>query len=218
MLLAVWKTFKQLKWVLIGIGILYILSVAAGLATSHFGPKAFRSYEEKADETQKAQVEKIFGKFRQPLREGQLGTIAICSGLVFTLNLLGDFVQFTLSSILIVPIAFSLLLGGWMQGMGLAGIHGSSFLSVFLFLLMGFLEWVTYVIATAAGANIGLSVIFPKRQGVSSRWQAFKHAWGDAGRLYLIIVLLLAVQAVFEILYVRKVLLMGGSGVPLMPY
>jgi len=29
---------------------------------------------------------------------------------------------------------------------------------------------------------------------------------------------ILAVQAVFEMLYVRKVLLMGGSGVPLMPY
>ena len=105
-----------------------------------------------------------------------------------------------------------------MQGTGLAGIHGSSLLSVVLFLLMAILEWSTYVIATAAGVNIGLSVIFPKKQGVSSRWQAFKCAWVDAGRLYMIIVLILAIQAVFEILYVRKVLLMGGSGIPLMPY
>jgi len=218
MSLAVWNTFKQLKWVLIGIGILYVLSVAAGLATSHFGPKAFLSYVERTETHRAEQVEKIVGGLREPLREGQLGTIAICSGLVFTINLLGDFVEGTLCSILIVPIAFTLVLGSWMQGVGLAGIHGSSFLSVFLFLLMLFLECITYVIATAAGANIGLSIIFPKRQAVSSRWQGFKRAWGDAGRLYLIIVLILALQAVFEVLYVRKVLLMGVSDVPLMPY
>jgi len=182
-----------------------------GLTTSHFGPKALRSYMEKADTQSAEQVEKILGRFRQPLREGKLGTIAICSGLVFTINLLGDYVQFTLSSIVIVPIAFTLLFGGWMQGIGLAGIHGSSFLSVFLFLLVAFLEWVTYVIATAAGANIGLSVIFPKRQAVSSRWRAFKRAWGDAGRLYSIIVLILAAQTVFEILTVERCSLWEGQ-------
>ena len=30
--------------------------------------------------------------------------------------------------------------------------------------------------------------------------------------------IILAFQAVFEILYVRKILLMGGSGIPLAPY
>ena len=133
MLSGVWNTFKRLKWVLIVIGILYVLSVTTGLATSYFRPKAFRSYVEKVDTQSAEQVEKIFGKFRQPLREGQLGAMAICSGLVFAINLLGDFVQFTLFSILIVPIVFTLFFGGLMQGIWLAGIHGSSFLSVFLF-------------------------------------------------------------------------------------
>ncbi|UCF00038.1 MAG: hypothetical protein JSV82_02950, partial [Planctomycetota bacterium] len=86
------------------------------------------------------------------------------------------------------------------------------------FLCVGFLEWVTYVIGSVAGVNIGLSTLVPRRQGVTSRWKAFKLAWRDAGRLYIIILMVLAFQAVFEILYVRKVLLMGGSAIPLMPY
>jgi hypothetical protein len=43
-------------------------------------------------------------------------------------------------------------------------------------------------------------------------------ALSQAGSLYVVIVAILAVQAVFEILYVRKVLLMGGTGVPLAPW
>ncbi|MDP2981787.1 MAG: stage II sporulation protein M [Candidatus Latescibacter sp.] len=216
------NTPKQTNRLLAVIAILYILSLTSGFAMSRLIPEAIPSsmqtYIQKANVNQIEQIEKVFGKYRQSLREGQLGTIAVCSGIVFGINLLGDFVQFTLYSILIVPVVFTLAFGGWIQGIGLAGIHGSSFVSVVLFLLMGFLEWSTYVIATAAGINIGLSFVFPRRQGVSSRRQAFKRAWKDGGRLYGIISLILAVQAVFEVLYVRKVLLMGGSGVPLMPY
>ena len=36
--------------------------------------------------------------------------------------------------------------------------------------------------------------------------------------LYLLIATMLLVQAVFEVLYVRKVLLIGGTAVPLTPY
>ena len=80
-------------------------------------------------------------------------TNTACSGLVFLINLLGDFIQFTVLSILIVPACFTLGLGGWMQGIGLAGVHASSGLSLGLFLLMGGLEWITYVLATVAGVN-----------------------------------------------------------------
>ena len=89
---------------------------------------------------------------------------------------------------------------------------------MFLFLLMVGLEWITYVLSAAAGTSIGLAVLFPKRVERPTRWSAFKHALSQAGSLYVVIVVILAIQAVFEILYVRKVLLMGGTGVPLMPY
>ena len=221
MLSNICKTLTRLKRLFLIIALLYITSVAAGLITHYSGSEIFTlfvSIVEKSDQTGNPQVERIFGRFRQRVRDGHFGAIALCSFVVFTINTLGNFINFTLAGILIFPIALTLLFGGWMQGISLAGIHASSFLSVFLFLSMCCLEWVTYVIASVAGVNIGLSVVSPKRQGTTSRWKAFKLAWRDAGRLYVIILIILAFQAVFEILYVRKVLLMGGSGVPLTPY
>ena len=188
------------------------------MATSPVMPERLRTAIGE-QETRSAQgVERVFGRFREPVRQGHWGTIATCSGLIFLLNLSGDFLQFTLLSILILPALFTLGVGGWLQGSSLAGIHASSGLSLALFLLMGGLEWITYGLATVAGINIGLSVLRPQRQAAVTCWLAFKRAWGDAGRLYIVIISILAVQAVFEMLYVRKVLLMGGSGVPLMPY
>lgn len=109
-------------------------------------------------------------------------------------------------------------MGGWIIGISLASLHGSSFLSVFLYLLMVGLEWITYVVSAGAGANIGLAILSPKRVGCSFRAEAFKRIVREAGRLYVLIISVLAVQAVFEILYVQKVVLIGGTGIPLMPY
>jgi hypothetical protein len=218
MLGNIWKTLIRLKWLILIIAVLYIASITGGLITRHAGSEALISFMEKTDQSSALQLEKVFGRFRQPVRKGNIGIIALCSLIVFTINTIGSFINFTLPGILVVPIAATLLFGGWMQGISLGGIQASSFLSLFLFLSMCCLEWITYVLASVAGVDIGLSVLIPKRQGVTSRWKAFKLAWADAGHLYIIIVTILTFQAVFEILYVRKVLLMGGSGIPLMPY
>ncbi len=215
---GIWSAFVRLKRILIATAVLYLLSLGTGLATPYVGPAALTASLEQGNAQQAQLLELIFGGFRQSLREGRPATILTCSAVVFGINLFGAFVQFTLLGILIVPILFTVALGGWMQGVGLAGIHGSSWTAVVLFVMMGVLEWSTYVIATAAGLNVGLSVILPTRQGTSSRWQAFQKSSCDAGKMYVVIVLILAFQAVFEILYVRKVLLMGGSGIPLAPY
>ena len=83
---------------------------------------------------------------------------------------------------------------------------------------MAGMEWVTYVLSASAGTNIGLAIISPKRVDCASRWAAFKHTMRQAVSLYAVIVFILAFQAVFEILYLRKVLLMGGTGAPLTPW
>ncbi len=212
------STFKRLRVLIVVIGGLYFACIGGGVATSSLMPERLRVAFAAQEERSSQSVERIFGRFREPVREGRWGIMAACSGLVFLINLLADFIQFTLLSILIVPPVFTLGVGGWLQGISLAGVHASSGLSLVLFLVMGGLEWITYVLATAGGVNIGLSVLMPQRQAADTRWLAFKRAWGEAGRLYLAIIGILAVQAVFEMLYVRKVLLMGGSGVPLMPY
>jgi len=218
MLSNICNTIARLKWLFVIITVLYILSITVGLITRFAGDGVFVSFVEKMDEGGNEQVEKIFGRFRQSVRDGDLKTIALCSLIVFAINTLGSIINGTLPGILIFPIGLTLLFGGWAQGISLGGIQASSFISLFLFLLMGCLEWSTYVISSVTGINIGLSVLIPKRQGVASRWKAFKLAWRDAGRLYVVIVTILAFQAVFEVLYVRKVLLMGGSAIPPMPY
>jgi hypothetical protein len=208
----------RLRKLIVVVALFYAACIGAGVVTGRVMPERLRAMLVERDAQSAQAIEKVFGRFREPVREGHWGTIAACSGLVFLFNLFGDFFQFTLLSILIVPAAFTLGLGGWLQGIGLADVHASSGLSLGLFLLVGGLEWITYALAAVAGLNIGLCILFPKRQGVSARWPAFKLAWRDAGRLYIIIALILAVQAVVEILYVRKVLLMGGTAVPLTPY
>jgi len=60
------------------------------------------------------------------------------------------------------------------------------------------LELGAYVFSRAAGINIALAPIMPRRYGVESRRAAFKMAWKDAARIYVIVVLLLVLGAVWE--------------------
>ncbi len=60
------------------------------------------------------------------------------------------------------------------------------------------LELGAYVFSAAAGINLSLSTISPKRYQVDSRWVAFKEAWKDAGRIYVIVIILLAFGAIWE--------------------
>jgi len=60
------------------------------------------------------------------------------------------------------------------------------------------LELGAYVFSGAAGINIALAPILLRRYGVQSRWAAFKMAWKDAARIYVIVVILLALAAIWE--------------------
>jgi hypothetical protein len=95
--------FERQKGLLVSVLGVYVLSIAVGLIIRRFAPRQLLSHLERDDANKSGQVEKVFGRYRQSLREGDLRTIAICTGLVFTFNLLADFVQFTLLSIFIIP-------------------------------------------------------------------------------------------------------------------
>ena len=60
------------------------------------------------------------------------------------------------------------------------------------------LELGGYVFSGAAGINLSLSTVFPKRYGVEGRWAAFRKAWGEAARVYLVVVGLLLAGAMWE--------------------
>jgi uncharacterized membrane protein SpoIIM required for sporulation len=60
------------------------------------------------------------------------------------------------------------------------------------------LELGAYVFSGAAGIHIALAPIMPKRYGEESRWGAFKVAWKDAARIYVIVIILLGLGAIWE--------------------
>lgn len=212
----IWCTVIRLKWFIIGIGILYFLILSVSLIVHFLNPE--RNSITSSDENQLQQIERIFGRFREPVREGYIGAILLCCLMIFSINTLGNVLTHTIPCIFLIPVVTKLFKCAWIQGMAISSLQASSSMSSTLFLIMIFLETLGYIIASVAGTNIGFSILIPKIQGVTSRWMAFKLGCVDAGRLYIIIALILAVQAIWEILYVRKVLLMGGTGIPLTPY
>ncbi len=61
------------------------------------------------------------------------------------------------------------------------------------------LEFGAYVFAAAAGINIGLSIIFPSRKGVTTRKESFRISVEEALWLYFVVVILLFLGAIWEI-------------------
>src|SRR5512138_1607868 len=101
------STFKHLRALIIVIGALYFACIGGGVATSGLMPEKVRAAFAAQEARSSQSVERIFGRFREPVREGHWGIIAACSGLVFLINFSADFIQFTLLSILIVPPIFT---------------------------------------------------------------------------------------------------------------
>ncbi len=211
---AEWQRALSFGGITLLLAAIFLLSIVAGVGLAAIFPGAFSG----GRAGQYAVLESVFGPYREAVRDGKLGAMAACAALVVGFNLLGSVLR-TVSGVLLVPAVAEMALGGVAAGGGLLSLHGSSWISVGAFLGLVGLEWCTYVLSAAAGANVGLSVIVPRlRSRVGARREAFGRAVRSGVKAYLIIVPVLLVQAVWEILYVRQVLLHGGTGVPLEPY
>ncbi len=131
------------------------------------------------------------------------GNLAFAILYTFLINLSsGAFISTTL------PGVIPLLGGVWsIMVTGIRGfIIGAAYYYVFsvsagyTLLALGtlILELGAYVFSAAAGINISLAIIFPNRYNTGSRLAAFREAWKDAGRIYIIVVILLALGAIWE--------------------
>ena len=163
-----------------------------------------------------SQIERVFGPYRDAVRAGQVSAIAICAGMVFGINSLSC--VFTgIGSIFILPALTSVW--GAAIGRSVASLHGTTPFSVPAFVAMASLEWITYVLSASAGANIGLAFLFPKlKSGYATRREAVGRALRQTSRTYVAIGIIVVVQAIAEIFYVRAELLHGLTGVPSQPY
>ena len=136
----------------------------------------------------------------QSLRGGELLKAILVT---FLVNLTtGAFLTTTLPGI--VPLVGSLgtiavtVLRGFVVGITYPEVLSSSPAGFALGVGTMILELGAYVFSGAAGINIALAPILPRRYGTQSRRMAFKMAWKDAAKIYLIVVILLALGAAWE--------------------
>lgn len=192
------ETSKKMKKLLFLVAVVYIVSFLVGYLMVHIQvPFAMELSEMLVEDIATQQP---FTSIMEALGSGNL---ALAIALTFLVNLsVGAFVTTTLPGVIpLVGGVISVAMTGF-RGF----IIGILYYEVFK-VPMGFavvavgtllLEWGAYVFSAAAGINISLSTIFPSRYQVDSRWVAFKEAWKDASRLYVIVIALLALGAIWE--------------------
>ncbi len=208
-----WGACLSREGLIAALAAVFVASLLAGFVAQRLAPT---HGDEASDRAKSAQIEKLFGPYRGSVRDGQVAAMAVCAAMVFGLNLLGCALR-SVGSLFVLPAVLSLVSTD--IGRSIASLHGSSFFSVAAYLIMCGLEWSCYVLSAAAGANVGLAFISPRLKcGIPSRWGAVTQAVHESNQTYILIAVILGVQAVIEICYVRQVLLHGGSGVPLLPY
>jgi len=134
------------------------------------------------------------------LKRGQLVEAIVAT---FAVNLsVGAFSTTTLPGI--IPFVGALAIGaitltrGFIIGLTYPYVLAASPAAFVLGLGTLILELGAYVFSGAAGINIAMAPLFPRRYGVQSRIAAFKRAWIDAGRVFIIVAVLLIFGAIWE--------------------
>jgi hypothetical protein len=133
----------------------------------------------------------------------QGGELALAILTTFVLNLVvGAFATTTLPGI--IPVIGAALTGvvtllrGFVIGVTYPEVLSASPVAFALGFGTMILELGAYVFSGAAGIHIALAPILPRRYGTESRGVAFRNAWRDSVRVYPIVIILLALGAVWE--------------------
>jgi uncharacterized membrane protein SpoIIM required for sporulation len=189
---------RRMKALLVLVALLYVGSYLAGWylisIESPIAVEASRGLQETV------LTQQPFTSILQSLEGGELLKAILVT---FLVNLTaGAFLTTTLPGI--IPLVGSLgtiavtLLRGFVVGIAYPEVLSSSPVAFALGLGTLTLELGAYVFSGAAGINIALAPVLPRRHGTQSRRTAFKMAWKDAARVYVIVIILLALGAVWE--------------------
>jgi len=183
---------KRMKTLLIVVALLYIGSYLAGWYL--ISVKSLIAVQTSEALGQAVTTQQPFTSILESLRGGELLTAIV---MTFLYNLaVGAFLTTTLPGI--VPLIGSLgiaavsFLRGFVVGITYPEILASTPAGFALGMGTMILELGAYVFSGAAGVNIALAPIFPRRYGVESRWASFKMAWKDAARVFIVVIILLA--------------------------
>lgn len=191
-------TSRKIKGLLIIVTALYVISFMAGwLMISMQLPFAiaFRN-----SILELVNTEQPFTALFEFMESGRL-VYAIL--LTFAVNLMsGAFISTTLPGV--IPFLGALAIGtvtfyrGIMIGLTYPEVMSLSYETFIVAAGTMILELGAYVFSGAAGINMALAAIFPKRHQVDSRWRAFKESCKEAAEIYVIVIILLALGAIWE--------------------
>jgi uncharacterized membrane protein SpoIIM required for sporulation len=189
---------KKMRLLVLFVALLYVISYLTGwYLISIKSPVAVETVQAISGSVL---TETPFTIIIESLQGGQLVQAIM---ITFLVNLTsGAFLTTTLPGI--IPLVGALgtitvtLMRGFVIGVVYPEILASSVAGFVLGVGTMILELGAYVFSGAAGIHIALAPIMPSRYGVQSRWAAFKIAWKDAARIYVIVVILLALGAIWE--------------------
>jgi uncharacterized membrane protein SpoIIM required for sporulation len=189
---------KKMRLLVLFVALLYVISYLTGwYLISIKSPVAVETVQAISGSVL---TETPFTNIIESLQRGQLVQAIM---ITFLVNLTsGAFLTTTLPGI--IPLVGALgtiavtLMRGFVIGVVYPEILASSVAGFVLGVGTMILELGAYVFSGAAGIHIALAPIMPSRYGVQSRWAAFKIAWKDAARIYVIVVILLALGAIWE--------------------
>lgn len=193
---------------------IYVFLIIVGILFQERFPKWLNSFIAITQKQKIEQTEKYFGKYREDVKNGNPLAIIKCALIVFSLNSL-LVIQNIILSALIFPLVLQLGFVAISQGKAFSETKGSSFCSIFWYYLIGGLEWITYPLGISAGVFLTAGIVsaFLLRQPLS-----VIGLLTDVFSIFIFCISILFVQSFLELIYIRKVLKHGGTGIPLQPY
>ena len=189
---------KKMRILLVFVALLYITSYLAGWYLISI--KSPIAVETAQSITASVLTATPFTTIIHSLQGGDLLQAVL---ITFLVNLIsGAFLTTTLPGIIPLVGALGTIVITLFRGFAIGVLYPEILASSAAGFALGFgtmvLELGAYVFSGAAGIHIALAPIMPRRYGVQSRWAAFKTAWKDAARVYVIVVILLALGAIWE--------------------
>jgi hypothetical protein len=193
------KTSKTMKNLLILVAMIYVGSFLVGYLMAHIQmPFAEDMNMELVDSLSKQEP---FTTILEYLTAGNLG---MAIAITFFVNLIfAAFLTTTLPGVIpflgaVGSVGISVF-RGFIVGLAYYGVFQVSIGYTIVAIGTLMLEIGAYVFAGAAGINVSMATVLPQRRyGVQSRWIAFREAWKDVIKIYFIVVILLALGAIWE--------------------
>ncbi len=136
--------------------------------------------------------------YLKPITGVLAGSLILKIFYTFIFNLIaGAFVSTTVTGVIffipyLVAVWRSFIIGLLFYGFDLSPLMTTVFYGTFL------LEFGAYALSSAVGADIGLAIIWPERKGNFTRKQAVKESIRNGLNLYVLVIMLLFLGAVWE--------------------